>query len=401
MKIVFLAYEYPPYYFGGVGSFSRDLSVGLSLSGIKLTVIAYSHLRTITKETVNDNLTILRVPIFDFPPQHLWWQTINRNLLVKLLSKIAPDLIHSNSIIATLPLQTIRRVSDTPQIVTVHGDHKKFLEILLKNNTNLLRPTDFLQYVCFEPLYEKLLHMEMDTADCVVAVAQHVKNDLSNRFKAANLLAVHNGIKCDPVFPARTDIEAGVSGDVVSKQKRKTIRIAFVGRLFWMKGITHSLNAFSTLMRLYHPQNVELNIYGDGPLKGLVRRFIKSQQSLGSVHYYGQLPRHQLMKELQNSDIVIIPSLYEACPMILLESLSYGKAIVVSDMPWSAEFIEDGINGLRVNTRNPENFAESLMKLIDDIELREIISKNGAHLVEKYSMSNTVKLYKKIYTDLL
>ena len=395
-----MAYEYPPYSFGGIGSFSKDLSLALSLAGIKLTVIAFSHHRTITIENVNTNLTVVRVPALNFPPRHLWWQACNRNLIVSLLSKLAPDLIHSNSLVASLPLQTVKKSLDIPQIMTIHGDNKKILEITLKN-TKSLHPYDFLQYVCFEPLYEKLLQKEMETVDCAVAVSCHLKNDISDRFKTANIKSVYNGIDLGSFLANRNTSEVTDSEMVTGGSQKKNVRIAYVGRLYWIKGVTYALKAFAVLMRLPGLRNVELNIYGDGPLRTTVKKFAeRSQSSACKVHYCGVLPRDQLLIELLNSDIVIFPSLYEACPMALFEALSLGKAVVVSNMPWSKEFIEHKVNGLRVDTLDPETFAESLFELIRDNELRERVSKNASHAIEKYSMSNTVSMYLNIYKNL-
>ena len=400
MKVAFVAYEYPPYSFGGIGSFSRDLSLGLSSAGVKITVIGLSHLRTITKEIINPNLTVIRVPTLNFPPRHLWWQTGNHNVIVKLLTKLSPDLIHSNGLVATLPLRTFKGVSGVPQIVTIHGYNQKILEILLANNRKLFQPRDFFAYVLFEPLYDMLLQIDVKTADCVVAVAQHLKNDLQRRFKMANMTTVHNGIEVEPGLSDEYDADVGGKEQAVGLSRKRTTRIAYAGRLYWLKGITHAMNAFAALMRLHHPDNVEFNIYGDGPLQGEVRKFAASDESAGLVRYHGSLPREQLIAELRNNDIVLIPSLYEACPVVLLEALALGKAVVVNSMPWSEEFIEDRVNGLRVDTRDPVAFANGLFELIDNWELREQISQNAKKDVEKYSISNVTRMYASIYQGL-
>jgi len=400
MNVAFIAYEYPPYSFGGISSFSEDLSLSLSSAGIKITVIGLSYLRTITKEIINPNLTVIRVPTFNFPPRHLWWQTSNCNLIVNLLTKLSPDLIHSNSLVATLPLRAYKKVSEVPQIVTIHGYNRRILEILFANK-ELLQPKDFFAYVFFEPLYDMLLKIDLDISDCAVAVAQHLKNDLQNRFKMADMTTIHNGIAVEPDFSNNQVTGVSWEKPFDCLPKRSTTKIAYVGRLFCTKGIKYALNAFSALVRLHHPKNLEFNIYGDGPLKGVVQKFIRSKESAGMVHYHGYLPRSQVMTELQKSDIVVFPSLYEACPVALLEALNLAKAVVVNNMSWSEEFIEDRVNGIRVNTCDPIAFADSLFELINNRELRERISRNARKDIEKYSISKVAMLYANIYQKLL
>lgn len=401
MKVAFLAYEYPPYSFGGIGSFSEDLSKGLSSAGIGITVLCLSHLRTITKEIINPNLTIIRVPTINFPPRHLWWQTGNCNLIVNLLTKLDPDLIHSNSLVATLPLRAYRKISETPQIITIHGYNRKILEILLANNKKLLQPSDFFTYVFFEPLYDLLLQMEMESADCAVAVSQHLKSDLQNRFTRTNLKCVYNGIAVEPFFSNVHSTDKCRKDQSVFFGKKRPVRIAYIGRLFWTKGIIYAINAFLVLMRLHHPQDIEFNIYGDGPLKGTVRKLIKSKELSSFVHYHGQLPRNQILIEMRKNDIVLFPSLYEACPMALLEALNLGKTVVVNNMPWSEEFIKNRINGIRLNTCDPVAFADGLFELIVNRELRDRISEKARDGIAKYSISEVTNMYANIYQSLI
>lgn len=47
-----------------------------------------------------------------------------------------------------------------------------------------------------------------------------------------------------------------------------------------------------------------------------------------------------------NSDIIIVPSLYEACPGVVLEAMSCGKIVVASDIGGIPEIIRDGFNGI-------------------------------------------------------
>jgi glycosyltransferase involved in cell wall biosynthesis len=401
LKIAFLAYEYPPYSFGGIGSFSKDLTQGLSLAGIEVVVIAFSPLRTITRENVNAHLTVIRVPGFNFSPRHFWWQTCNRHVIRNLIRTINPDLIHANSLVATLPLQITKEVFDVPQIVTIHGDYRRIREIYFANSDKLLQPRDFFTYILFEPLNEQLLLIETKTVDCVVAVSRHVKYELSSRFKNVNLATIYNGVTIEPSISAENVNEYGALEATTFGRKDRKVRIAYIGRLFWIKGITFALNAFARLMRLYHPQNVEFSIYGDGPLKGIVKKFVKSHESSNPIHYYGEVSRSQIINQLREIDIVVYPSLYEACPIALLEALSFGKAVVVNNMSWSEEFIKDRHNGLRVDTCNPTDFAKSLFELIENKELRIQISQNARKDVQNFSVSNEICQYINLYQNLL
>ena len=77
---------------------------------------------------------------------------------------------------------------------------------------------------------------------------------------------------------------------------------------------------------------------------------------------------------LNKADIVCLPSYREGLPKTLLEAASSGIPIVTTDAPGCREVVDDGINGILVEPKNPEELYLALRKLIIDSELR---SKNG------------------------
>jgi glycosyltransferase involved in cell wall biosynthesis len=400
LKVVLIAYEYPPYTFGGMGSFSKELAEGLSKSGTNLTVIAAqaSHIPAI--EEFSSHLRIIRLPTSDFPPRHFWWQIRNSNLMVDLISKISPDLVHVNSGNGSLLLGTIKKRLKRPVVLTIHGDYRQILGIALKYS-GFMKPYDFLTYVCSQPLHEKLLQADMQVADCAVAVATHVKKDISSRFKSNNFRTIHNGINTEPIL-----CNSGSNGSLRRAGRRglkdKKVRIAFAGRLYWIKGVIYALKAFAHLSAHCQTKRLELNVYGSGPLRTTVEKYARiSRNERSKINYCGTLDRDLFLRELLHNDIVVVPSLYEACPMIVAEAFSLGIPVVASNMAWSQEFIQHNVNGLRTDTRSPETFAASLSELIENDELRKRISENARRDAKKYDVSNTVSSYLELYKDLL
>jgi glycosyltransferase involved in cell wall biosynthesis len=52
------------------------------------------------------------------------------------------------------------------------------------------------------------------------------------------------------------------------------------------------------------------------------------------------------MRSMKRCRFVVIPSLYEACPMILLESMCLGKIPIMFDLPYAREFTKNGQYGV-------------------------------------------------------
>src|SRR5690348_15913318 len=74
---------------------------------------------------------------------------------------------------------------------------------------------------------------------------------------------------------------------------------------------------------------------------------------------------------LAASDIYVLPSLWEAFPIALLEALSMGKAVIGTAVDGTPEIIRDGENGILIGTVNIEDELEAaLIRLCEDKESR-------------------------------
>lgn len=396
MHVAFVAYEYPPYVFGGIGTFSREIAQALSQKGVELSVIAAQSSRISSVEEVNQNFRIFRIPALDLPPRHLWWQIRNHGLILRLLTRLSPDVIHFNNCAFSLPMRKVRKRLKKPIVVTVHGDYRQS-SILAQKYARLMDPYDFLTYVCSAPFQEKMLQIDIEEADCTVAVSDHLKRDISERFRARRLTRIYNGV--DMTF-----LQTLQRRSKAYQSDHRKIRIALAGRLYWIKGITYTLKAFASLAThcASARMKVELDIYADGPLRKEVEKYAgRFHEMQCRISYHGVLPRTSFLQELATSDLAVIPSLYEACPMMLFEAMGLGVPVVVSNMPWSAEFIRHKVNGVKADVLEPECFAKMLLELIEDAGLRKTISENAMSEIGKYEISNTASMYLDEYEKLV
>jgi glycosyltransferase involved in cell wall biosynthesis len=390
LKVFFIAYEYPPNTFGGFGSFSKEFVDGLLDRGISFYVLSLQRFGRFSIERMSEKLTVIRAPTLNLPPRHFWWQLLNLNSINKLIDKISPDIIHANSPVAALALKRFSEKTTARKIVTIHTDNRRIFEIFMKH-FSIIEPKDFLMMVAGAPIHETLLKFDIDSADYAVAVAKHVENDIKNRSRITKISTIYNGI----------NFQTMLNNQLIASDK-KNIRLAFAGRLYWIKGITYLLKAMKELAEKKPMSRVQLNIYGDGPLRRYILEKSKNIEKNPNykVVFHGNLPRDRFLLSLQSNDIVLFPSLYEACPMTLIEALSLNKAVIVNSMPWSKEFIQNGINGLTTNTLDSKEFAETISTLMDDQILRQKISFNAGLNIEKFSNRKMALEYCNLYEDL-
>jgi len=91
----------------------------------------------------------------------------------------------------------------------------------------------------------------------------------------------------------------------------------------------------------------------------------------GSIHYLGKLGLHEVRSWLWQTDIFLLPSVWENCPYSCLEAMAARCAVVASDQGGVPELIEDGVNGLLASTEDSASFIRCLERYLDDKPLRE------------------------------
>ncbi len=103
-------------------------------------------------------------------------------------------------------------------------------------------------------------------------------------------------------------------------------------------------------------------------------------------------------------DIVALTSLNEGTPGSLIEAQAANKPIVATRVGGVEDIIKENETGLLVDSGDVEGFAEKMLQLIEDDELRNRLSKNGAAFVNpKYShltlAKNMSNLYRELYNQ--
>lgn len=82
-------------------------------------------------------------------------------------------------------------------------------------------------------------------------------------------------------------------------------------------------------------------------------------------------------------DVFVLPSVLEGHPLALLEAMSYGKPVVVSDIPGHRETVTDRVHGRVVRPRDPVAIASAVIELVRSPPLREAWGDAGAERVRQ------------------
>ncbi len=138
--------------------------------------------------------------------------------------------------------------------------------------------------------------------------------------------------------------------------------------------------------------NVKLLMVGDGELRPQVEQLVKKLQLSGKVIL--QPFRQDVPDLLAGSDIFVLPSLWEAFPIALLEAMSMGKAVIGTNVDGTPEMIKDQENGLLLELKDlDKTLPKALVKLSLDKNLRETLQRNAIKSI--YNTYNVKTLAQK------
>ena len=184
------------------------------------------------------------------------------------------------------------------------------------------------------------------------------------------------------------------------------VRIATTGRLVEKKGIEYGIRAIASLAKIY--PNIEYNIIGDGELRNHFEQLIAELNIGHIVNLVGWKQQEELIEILDNSHILIAPSVTAAdgnqdAPVnTLKEAMAMGLPVIGTLHGGIPELIEDGISGFLVPERDSNAIAQKVRYLIEHPEIWSDMGKAGRDQVEKkYDMDKLNDQLVEIYQQLL
>lgn len=108
-----------------------------------------------------------------------------------------------------------------------------------------------------------------------------------------------------------------------------------------------------------------------------------------------------LVEYYRTSSVYVAPTLYENLPIRVLEAMACGVPVVASNVCAIPEAIDNGVNGILIQSRSVEELADAIYCLLGDPKLRKKIGDNARKTVlEKFdwnvNASRTVGVYQQI-----
>jgi len=143
-------------------------------------------------------------------------------------------------------------------------------------------------------------------------------------------------------------------------------------------------------------------IAGKGPEEERLKELAKSLGVSDSVKFIGFIPNDELPEYLNSMDVYVSTSLSDAgIAASTAEAMSCGLPVIVTDVADNKEWVEDGITGFVVPTKDPKLLAEKIIYLLQNENVRKKFGKISRKIIEERNnyhkeMGKMEKIYKEL-----
>jgi D-inositol-3-phosphate glycosyltransferase len=181
------------------------------------------------------------------------------------------------------------------------------------------------------------------------------------------------------VIPCGVDLEAFRPDGLAAPRRKGLHRVLVVSRLVERKGIGNAISALAAV------PGCELVIAGGPGAERLeddeeVRRFRQLARVEGvadRVHFRGAVAREDVPRLIRSADVVACVPWYEPFGMVALEAMACGVPVVASAVGGLVDTVVDGVTGVHVPPRRPDQVAQVLRTLLAHRELRSAMGAAG------------------------
>jgi len=172
---------------------------------------------------------------------------------------------------------------------------------------------------------------------------------------------------------------------------KKVIRLIFVGRLEPRKRLEDLLLACNNLMS--QGIKFELKIIGDGIQRKKLEAMLDDLKLREYVRFMGQIAkRADVNKSLDDSDILVLPSLAEGSPKVLPEAMARGVIpIAVKGTGSNNYIIRNEHNGFLVSPKSPNEITSAILKIKSSEKLQETLFNNCYLYAESRTVTNEIE----------
>lgn len=211
------------------------------------------------------------------------------------------------------------------------------------------------------------VYKEIEKADYFFAPSQIVKQSL-----------IYCGAESSKikVIPYGTDISKFPYK--ARETHNEVIKLIFVGAVEYRKGIHHLLKVITK----FEQKEISLKLIGAYDSND---KLYKDYHNIENIEFCGFVTHDELVSYYHDADVFVFPTLGEGFGMVVLEAMSCGLPVIISDVAGGNDAITDGIDGFEIKAGNEEELYLKIKWFLDHREKIPEMAEHARKKAEKYT----------------
>jgi L-malate glycosyltransferase len=232
------------------------------------------------------------------------------------------------------------------------------------------------------------IRIALKLADRVSAVSKELCGTIEQRYSFSSIIYIPNAVNAEQIQRSAIPCTAIKPGNFL-----------FCGRFTAQKRVDFLIDAFHECTKRGCQQ--DLYLVGDGEDMGKIASLIASYGMKNRIIVLGALPHRQTLGAIRQSGCLLLTSLFEGIPQVVLEAMALKKPVIVSDVGGLRDIVAHGESGYLYPADRQDILCDWIMHIAENkAKAAELGAKGFEILSAKYDLDRIVESYLKLYSSL-
>ncbi len=374
MRILVLTHEYPPIG-GGGGKVAEDICEGLVRTGNQVRVVTTS-LKGLPLFEQRGAVELVRLrsgrkfaykATFASMALYLFFGFFR---VLKDIRSWKPDVIHVHFAVPAGALGYVcSKITKVPYVLTVHlGDVPGGVPEKTDTWFRWVKPLT-------PPIWRN--------AARITAVSEFTRG-LAQKQYPFPIQVIPNGVDINKLNPGQISL-------------KHPPQIVFAGRLVPQKNpilLVHTLGEVKDL-------DWTCVIVGDGPLRPQMEQEISRLGLQDRIQLTGWVTPTEVTDWFRESDILFMPSLSEGLPVVGVQALALGLAILASSSGGFVDLVQQGKNGFLFDPSDRQNFSIALREMLSDPQALLALRNSSRSMSARFDLDLIIRQYQTVLNQVV
>jgi glycosyltransferase involved in cell wall biosynthesis len=195
------------------------------------------------------------------------------------------------------------------------------------------------------------------------------------------------GIKEGRIFVVPLPPAPGFS-DLPDNENKSAQVVLFMGWLQKRKGLDILIKAMSDVWKEFPQAKLKMivqEVKWEQEYGGMIAEMLKSLPAQRYEYSAGQKDFSEIKSAISHASVIVIPEQWEnMSPLLVIEAMQSGKAVVASRIGGIPEYVKDGETGFLAEYSNPAEFAKKILTLLKDNKLTRSMGRRAAESIRSF-----------------